>query len=244
MWRDQGLPATLVVAAWLAVAITSCTAGPQRNQPLTAETAEPRRSEQFAAAESSPDGMSVADTFGLREVLVTVEERDLILVAGLAPSRYSDPLIDDLVLGGAVNQDGVWRVRLLDPMPSGYDDGRGCTADEAPQLVPTGPAIVGGCITGGTSRVGYVTVLGVDEQTRAPRVLLTASCGAMSHEVDGDVLRIESSGPQPAAHKRGARQPDLALRWDGHGFTADRPSAYSRFCVERGGEFGWSHGVD
>jgi hypothetical protein len=178
--------------------------------------------------------------FGIVDVLVDVQHPDGVrLAVGYAPSRGNLEYVD-LMLAGAV-QDGGWRVRILEAMPSSYDE-RGCSAEIAAELIPGGASIVAQCLTGGTDRVGYVAVLGVEPETSLPNVMLVLSCGVTWAEVNGPVLRIRSSGPKAAAHLPGAPQPDIEFEWDGFGLdTRDVKDfgALRTYCDERGPEFGY-----
>jgi hypothetical protein len=168
----------------------------------------------------------------MSSVLVDVVRNDgTLLAAGLIPGPYG---YDDLVHGGAVMADGQWRVRYLVRLPSGYDNGRGCGAESAAELVPGGAAIGASCITGGTNRVGYVTILGVNPESHLPEEMRTFSCSVTSYELNGNLLQITSSGELPNTFTPGDPQPDFNLSWDSRhgGLEPDNPTAFASYCSD------------
>lgn len=113
---------------------------------------------------------------------------------------------------------------------------QGCAAEVSDDLVPGGQSMVVRCFSGGTNRVGYVRVFGVDPVTGAATVFTTVSCGVTHPIVVGDTLRLESTGEQANASTPGAPQPDQTLSWDGSGFVPADDESFDQFCSD--GVFG------
>lgn len=195
-------------------------------------------------APTSPDRRSATMTprsLDLREFLVDVTRDDGVrLIAGLRSDATVGHSNDDLVLIGLVANEGRERVQLLVPLPSSWDEGRGCSAEVADDMVPGGPAIIAKCLTGGSNGVGYVTVFGVDPETNRPEMLLLVSCGVTAYTIEGASLTLHSTGPKPGGAFPGEPQPDIFLRWDGGRLEPHEWDLYETVCSEtRLGSFVW-----
>jgi hypothetical protein len=178
---------------------------------------------------------SIKQLFGLHQLLKFVHPNRTSLVAiGSAPSPGGAPagamFDDELVIGGAVLQDGQWWVRSLQEYGIfGYGPSA-CSIELARRLVPGGPVIVSQCLNGGTDGLGFVVVAGRPKGYTFPVVLLAITCGGTSAKVDGTKLVVSTEGPQPGAAYAGAKQPTFVFTWQSGTLRTPRLDVY-KYCT-------------
>jgi hypothetical protein len=163
---------------------------------------------------------------GLASVLADTTRSDgYRLVAGVAAESEDDALVVVVVKRFGDN----WRAQLVERSLNTGGSG-GCNAEVTDDLIPGGQAIVVRCFSGGTNRVSYVRVFGVDPANGVATVFVTVSCAVTRPIVDGSMLRLESTGEQANASTPGAAQPDQTLTWSGFELVPTDSASFSQFC--------------
>jgi hypothetical protein len=185
---------------------------------------------------------TAAELFGMATVIAqTSHDRAHWLAAGLvcpASSSSCASGLQDLVLGGAVETKGQWRVRLLaryQTSPQMASDP--CRTEQTRRLVPGEPVLVVGCFNGGSDQESFVAVLGFNPGVGLPEVLLAIDCGVTGWTMRGSSLVVESSALQSGAGIPSPRHPDVAFAWqtDGQGSRLLPAQAYASIGPEGSG---------
>ena len=178
---------------------------------------------------------SMKQLFGLHQLLRFVHpNRTSLVVVGSAPAPGGWPagamFDDELVIGGAVLQDGQWWVRSLREYGVFSYGASACNIGLAPRLVPGGPVVVAQCLNGGTDGQGFVVVAGRPKTYTFPVVLLAITCGGTSAKVDGTKLVVRTKGLQPGAAFPGAKQPTFVFTWQSGALWTPRLDVY-KYCT-------------
>jgi hypothetical protein len=170
-----------------------------------------------------PSGVpTAAELFGMTTVIAqTGDSGAHWLAAGLVCPGSSGSCasgLQDLVLGGAVETRGQWRVRLLARYQTSHQMASDpCRTEQTRQLVPGEPVLVVGCFNGGSDQESFVAVLGFNPGVGLPEVLLAIDCGVTGWAMRGSSLVVESSDLQSGADIPSPRHPDLAFAWQADG---------------------------
>ncbi len=108
------------------------------------------------------------------------------LAVGLVCPGGPGACAPDLVLGGAVRQQGQWRVRLLARYYTAlYGAPDPCHAQLSDSIVPNEKVVIVGCFNGGSDLESFVVVLSMRPGLGLPQVLLDADCGDTEWQVRG-----------------------------------------------------------
>jgi len=180
---------------------------------------------------------SAAELFGTKTLIAQVHPHPTDwLVAGLTcPQAGTTCSIPDLVLAGALLQQGEWRVRLLIRLTTSYQAAPDpCSAQLTDKLVPEEDVIVVGCFDGGSDAESFVAVLGFNPGGSLPQLLLLLDCGATRWKIRGSSLIIESSGPLSGPITRSASHPNVIITWQGGAATSQGNALGSLLPVSAG----------
>jgi hypothetical protein len=166
---------------------------------------------------------SAAELFGTKTLIAQVHPHHKEwLVAGLAcPQPATTCSVPDVVLGGAVLQQGDWRVRLLIRLATSYQSAPDpCVAQLTDNIVPEEDVIVVGCLDGGSDAESFVAVLGFNPGGSLPQLLLSLDCGSTRWKVRGSSLIIESSGLLSGPITSPVSHPNVIVTWQGGAATS------------------------
>jgi hypothetical protein len=190
-----------------------------------------------ATASAAPTKLSVASMkqlFGFHQLLEFVyPDRTSLVAVGSAPAPgglTGLPFDGELVVGGAILQNGKWWVRSLEDYGiAGYGP-QGCNTQLARSLVPGGPVIVAQCLNGGTDGQSFVAVAGRPKGYAFPVVLLAVTCGGTSAKVEGARLVVFTEGLKSGAAYPGAKQPTFVFTWQS-GVLWTSGAGFSKYCT-------------